>query len=190
VKYKTLKSAAHNFGNSFASPLNFAAGDYIMSHLARRAIASGQTEMSVDILTGVAGPPELVGSPVGDSIEDRRSWFPSLLASQRIDPTVVRDARMRIVFDTARRTTSGPVEDFAVCDVPFDCWVTLLDDRGRAHGPHFRRWWAFSVDGAGLSPPRPPSLWRRLLASVRGVDDPAYSQGPPRSPAFKFTFGG
>jgi hypothetical protein len=167
VKYKTLKSAAHNFGNSFASTLNFAAGDYIMSHLARRAIASGQTEMSVDILTGGASPPELVGPPVGDSIADRLRWFPTLLASQRIDPTVIREARMRLVFDTARCTAPGPTKGFAVCEVPFDCWVTLLDDRGRTHAAHFRRWWAFSVDGAGLSPPRRPSIWRRLLASVR-----------------------
>jgi hypothetical protein len=167
VKYKTLKSAAHNFGTSFASTLNFAAGDYIMSHLARRALASGQTEMSVDILTGAVSPPELVGPPVGESIADRLRWFPTLLASQRIDPSGVREARMRLVFDTARCTTPGPVNGFAVCEVPFDCWVTLLDDRGRTHVGHFRRWWAFSADGAGLSPPRRSSLWQRLLASVR-----------------------
>ena len=167
MKYKTLKSAAHNFGTSFASTLNFAAGDYIMSHLARRALASGQTEMSVDILTGAVSPPALVGPPVGESIADRLRWFPTLLASQRIDPSGVREARMRLVFDTARCTTPGPVNGFAVCEVPFDCWVTLLDDRGRTHVGHFRRWWAFSADGAGLSPPRRPSLWQRLLASVR-----------------------
>ena len=166
MKYKTLKSAAHNFGTSFASTLNFAAGDYIMSHLARRALASGQTEMSVDILTGAVSPPAL-GPPVGESIADRLRWFPTLLASQRIDPSGVREARMRLVFDTARCTTPGPVNGFAVCEVPFDCWVTLLDDRGRTHVGHFRRWWAFSADGAGLSPPRRPSLWQRLLASVR-----------------------
>jgi hypothetical protein len=108
VKYETLKSAAHNFGKSFASTLNFAAGDYIMSHLARRAMASGQTEMSVDILTGAASPPELVGPPVGESVADRQRWFPTLLASQRIDPTVVREARMRLVFDAARCTAPGP----------------------------------------------------------------------------------
>jgi hypothetical protein len=108
VKYETLKSAAHNFGKSFASTLDFAAGDYIMSHLARRAMASGQTEMSVDILTGAASPPELVGPPVGESVADRQRWFPTLLASQRIDPTVVREARMRLVFDAARCTAPGP----------------------------------------------------------------------------------
>src|SRR5439155_18249086 len=49
---------------SFASTLNYAADDYIMSHLARRAVASGQTELIVDLLTGEAGPPALAGSPV------------------------------------------------------------------------------------------------------------------------------
>ena len=165
MKYKNLKSAAHNFGNSFASTLNYGAGDYIMSHLARRALASGRAEMTVDLLTGEAGPPELVGPPVDESIAARRPSFPSLLAAQRIDPAVVREARMRVVFDTARCTAPARVDGYAVSEVPFDCWVTVLDDRDRTHTAHFRRRWPFSVDGAVT--PRTPGVWQRLLTVVR-----------------------
>jgi hypothetical protein len=167
VKYKTLESAAQNFGNSFASTLNYAANDYIMSHLARRALASGQTAMSVDLLSGEAGPPELIAPPVGDSIAARVRRFPSLLVSQRVDPSVVREARMRIVFDTAGCTAAAPVDGYTVSEIPFDCWVTLLDDHGQTHTAHFRRRWAFSDGGAEFGMPRRPSIWRRLSTALR-----------------------
>jgi hypothetical protein len=165
VKYKALKSAAHNFGDSFASTLNYAAGDYIMSHLARRALASGQTEMTVDLLTGGAGPTELVGPPVDESIAARVRWLPSLLASQRIDPAVVREARMRIVFDTSSCATTS-VEGYTVTEVPFDCWVTLLDDHNQTHTTHFRRVWPCSMSGVELGVPRRQSIWQRFLNAV------------------------
>jgi hypothetical protein len=165
VKYKALRSAAHNFGASFASGLNYAAGDYIMSHLARRALASGQTEMTVDLLTGEAGPPALMAPPVDESIAVRLRWFPSLLVSQRIDPIVVRDARLRI--DTAQCTAPVSVDGYAVREMPFDCWVTLLDDHNKTHAAHFRRRWPFSVDGTEPGTPRTLSLWRKLLAAAR-----------------------
>jgi hypothetical protein len=165
VKYRALKSAAHNFGDSFASTLNYAAGDYIMSHLARRALASGRTEMTADLLTGEAGPPELVAPPVNESIAARVHGLPGLLASQRIDPAVVRDARMRIVFDTVSCTTTS-VEGYTVSEVPFDCWVTLLDDHNQTHTAHFRRVWPCSMNGMDLGAPRRPSIWQRLLNAV------------------------
>jgi hypothetical protein len=40
MKYKVIKSAAHNFARSFASGLNWAESDYVMSHLLRAAIAT------------------------------------------------------------------------------------------------------------------------------------------------------
>ncbi len=162
MKYKILKSAAHNFGNSFASTLNYAADDYIMSHLARRALTSGQTEMKVDLLTGEAGPPELIQSPVDASIATRIRWFPTLLVSQRIDPTVVREAHMRITFDTARCTAPATFSGYTVSEMPFDCWVTLLDDHSKTHTAHFRRSWWFSC---GAEPFR-PCVEMRPLAKV------------------------
>jgi hypothetical protein len=41
VTYKTLQRAAHNFGASFASSLNWAGSDYVKSYLARRALCVG-----------------------------------------------------------------------------------------------------------------------------------------------------
>ncbi len=122
--------------------------------------------MTVDLLSGEAGPAELIAPPVDESIAARLRWFPSLLAAEGIDPSVVRAARMRIVFDTARCAAHPPVEGYAVSEVPFDCWVTIRDDRGTTHDAHFRRLWSFSASGDGLGAPRRPSIWRRIVAAV------------------------
>jgi hypothetical protein len=169
VKYKAIKSAAHNFGDSFASGLNYAAGDYVMSHLARRALTSGRTEMIVDLLTGEAAPIELVAPPVEQCLTARLRWFPQLLASQRIDPAVVRAARMRIAFDTRRCTAAAPSSDYAVREMPFDCWVEVVDDHDRTHVAHFRRWWPFLADGPGFAVrAQRRSLWRRVAETLSG----------------------
>ena len=131
-------------------------------------MASGHTAMTVDLLSGAAAPAELVRPPVDESIAARVRWFPSLLASEGIDPAVVREGRMRIVFDTAHCVAHDPVDGYAVSEMPFDCWVTLVDDRGRTHEAHFRRQWSFSPRGDGLGSPRRPSVWRRIISAVLG----------------------
>ena len=60
MKYKNIKSAARNYGDSFASTLNYASDDYIMSHLARAVIATRQAELTVNVLTGEAQPAALL----------------------------------------------------------------------------------------------------------------------------------
>jgi hypothetical protein len=166
VKYKAIKSAAHNFGDSFASGLNYAANDYIMSHLARRALASGRGELTVDILSGEAGPAELVEPPVEQSIAGRVRGFSGLLSSQLIDPGVVRAARMRIVFDIARCTAPAAYDGYTVQEMPFDCWVEIVDDHQRAHRAHFHRWWSFSAERAEFGAGFRANAWRRLAAWV------------------------
>jgi hypothetical protein len=139
-----------------------------MSHLARRAMASGHTAMTVDLLSGAAAPTELVESPVDESLAARRRWLPRLLASEGIDPALVREARMRIVFDTGHCVAHAPVDGYAVSEMPFDCWVALVDDRGTTHEAHFRRQWSFSPSGDGLGSPSRLSVWRRILTAVLG----------------------
>jgi hypothetical protein len=137
-----------------------------MNHLARRAMASGHTAMTVDLLSGASAPPELVGPPVDESVAARCRRLPSLLTSEGVDPVVVREGRMRIIFDTTRCVAHAPVDGYAVSEVPFDCWVTLMGDRGTTHEAHFRRQWSFSMSGDGLGSSRRPSIWRRIMGAL------------------------
>jgi hypothetical protein len=56
MKYKAIKSAAHNFARSFASSLNWAESDYVMSHLLRAAIATRTRQYHIDLTTGSLTP--------------------------------------------------------------------------------------------------------------------------------------
>jgi hypothetical protein len=154
VKYKVLKSAAYNFGRSFASSLNWRGNDYVMSHLARAAVASGEVELNVDLLSGRAQPPSLLAEPVQASVADYVRWLPDLLRSQRVSPEAIRAATMRVRFQPERRVDmNGEVGGWTI---PYECVVRLTDDHGKVHQGRLVGHW--SVDNFNVSP-----SWRRRL---------------------------
>lgn len=154
MKYKALKSAAHNFGHSFASGLNWRGNDYVMSHLARAVVASGEVELNVDLLSGRADPAPLLTGPVQESVADYVRRFPDLLRSQRIEPEAVRVATMRIRFQPERQV--HVIEGMGGWTIPFECMVGLTDDHGKVHQGRLVDEWA--VDNFNV----PPGLRRRL----------------------------
>lgn len=155
MKYKVLKSAAHNFGHSFVSLLNYRGDDYVMSHLARAAVETGAPELRVDLLSGRAEPQALLEPPIRASVAGYVSWFPELLSSHRIEPQAVRAAAMRVRFEPDRRSTNLGFAD--AWEIPFECVVTIVDDRGKIHEGLVRDHWC--VHGSPTLP-----RWLRRLA--------------------------
>ncbi len=139
VKYKNLKSIAHNFGHSFTSDMNWALDDYVMNHLARAAISSGQTELHADLLAGTAEPPALAVPQVRMAVSDRRAMLAHLLGSQNAEPSRIRAATMRLRVDVARRSAHPSQPD--IWEFPFECVVELTDDRGITHRGEVYDWW-------------------------------------------------
>jgi hypothetical protein len=129
VKYKAIKSAAHNFAHSFVSSMNYVGDDYVIGHLARAAVASGEPEFRVDLLTGDAGPSAFLTEPVTSSLEWHVPWFGGLLKSQGVQMGAVREAAMRLRFDLSRLDVRG----LKPAMVPFECEVEITDDRGIVH---------------------------------------------------------
>ncbi len=149
MKYKAIKSAAHNFGHSFVSLMNYRGDDYVMSHLARLVVETGRPQLSVDLLSGQALPRQLLWGPVEASVAAYVAWFPRLLASQKIDPSTLRSATMTIVFRPQDRFAH---HRFATAwEIPFECVVTLADGRGELHEGRVRDYWI--VDDS-VMPPR------------------------------------
>ena len=141
MKYKVIKSLAHNTGHSFVSDMNWAGNDYVMSHLARAAVATGIAELRVDLLTGEATPLELVTDPVRESIEERRRWFSKHAESHGVNPIAVSAATMTIQFAVERQNYlkfSGWPDSW---ELPFRCVVTIDDDRGGRHQGVVAKWW-------------------------------------------------
>ena len=131
MKYKAIRSAAHNFGHSFVSDANWVREGMVMDHLARAAAAAGADEFSVDLLSGAAGPLQLLTPVVARAVEHAVRSFPTHLAGHRVDVESIRAARMNIRF-TLRGTVAGSGAD-PPWTVPFECVIVVEDDRGKVH---------------------------------------------------------
>src|SRR5262245_34820806 len=139
MKYKAIHSAAHNFGASFVSTLNYVDDDHTMSRLARLAASTGDTEFSVDLLTGMAGPQSLATSAVQKAVHAYIVDLPRMLASQSVDVTRLVEAKMVIRFPL-KGTVAGQ-GGRPPWTVPFECVVTVLDDRGMRHEGRVKDTW-------------------------------------------------
>ena len=96
--FQAICSAAHNVGASLVSTLNYVDDDHTMSRLARLAASTGDTEPSVDLLTGAAGPQSLATSAVQKAVRAYVADVPRMLAAQRVEVTRLVEARMVIRF--------------------------------------------------------------------------------------------
>ncbi|MDB4908084.1 MAG: hypothetical protein JWO05_2868 [Gemmatimonadetes bacterium] len=164
MKYKVIKSAAHNFGHSFVSLMNWSGDDYTMSHLAREVVERDMPVLEVDLLSGRAAPQALLVPPVGASVTRYLDWFPKLLVSQRIDPAVVRAASLRIQFQPERRSVNHGFSN--AWEIPFECLVAIEDDRGKRHEGRVRAFW--TVDDS-FAPPRALRRAAWWLSQLRGA---------------------
>jgi hypothetical protein len=140
MKYKVIKSVAHNLGHSFTSLMNYRADDYVMSYLARAAVESRSSELRVDLISGAAGPSALLLEPVKESIHHYCVWLPKLLESHSVQPAAIINAGMVVRLNIDRVSDDrGFPGNF---EPPFECEVTLVDDRGRDHVGRVKGWWS------------------------------------------------
>ena len=133
MKYKVLPSAAHNFGHSFMSAMNYVGDDYVMSHIAWAVEESGADRLEIDLLTGDARPKDLTPPPVLDAVVRYREWFPTHLERHGVDPEAVVEAKMSFTFhpDERKELGSGPFDN--AWEMPVDCVVIIRDDQGKEH---------------------------------------------------------
>jgi hypothetical protein len=149
MKYKVIKGVAHDFGHSFVSLTNYMADDYVMDRLASAALASGEPELRVDLLTGDAEPAALVVPLVRASLDTFAAWLPGKLGEHGVRRESVREATMRIQFDLPRLAVDGA----ARVTVPFECVVEITDDRGIIHVGTVRDTWAAQRIALFIRPP-------------------------------------
>ena len=153
MKYKNISSALHNFAESFTSDANVVAQDVTMAYLARRAVRGAGTELTLDIRAGTCTPMELGAEPVAASIAKYAAWFPQLLESQNVSPDAITSASLQLQFHVSSVRASIGFPDSS--EMPIDCIVTAIDDRGRNHLVSFRRWLTF-YDSDPVERPRSP----------------------------------
>ncbi len=117
---------------------------FFMSHLARAAVASGARELQVNLLTGDATPISLLTPPIAESIQRSVAWFPRHLAGERVDVAHLKSASLVVQFKLdGTVAASGRRPPWTV---PFECVVSVEDDRGKLHEGHVEDMWHVSGD--------------------------------------------
>jgi hypothetical protein len=171
ARYKVLKSVAHSMGHSFTSLMNYRGNDYVMGHLLRRAREVREGTLTVDFMTGEAGPMSLLIPPIRDAVEAYATRFPQQVASHKTSLNYVRAARMTIAFDLTveRETRYAP----GCLESPYVCRVDIEDDRGKVWRAELRDWWFPESStppkwGAGSGGPF-TRIVRRLGQLIRSV---------------------
>jgi hypothetical protein len=145
MKYKVLKSVAHNTAHSFVSLMNWRDGDYFMNHLTRAALDAGADELRADLLTGDSEPDALLPAPVRASVGGYAKWFPDLLRSHRVEPGAVTAASLRLRLALRAAAPAADARLPRRLAVPYECVVALTDDRGTVHVGRVAGEWAVDL---------------------------------------------
>jgi hypothetical protein len=161
MKYKRIRSAAHNYAHSFTSLMNYGPDNYVMSYLAHAAATSGEPELRVDLLSGAAEPAPLVIAPVRRSIAGYVQGFPRHLESMNVSVDAIRRATLRVRFDLDgyRRSVQYPGSVLS----PFEASVEVEDDRGKVHVGTVRDEWLGDAD------PERPTISRVVNVAERAA---------------------
>jgi hypothetical protein len=143
VKYKNIKSVAHNLGHSFLSDTN-ARGEgsrYVIvpEELFRAAARERVPQVRIDFIARTLEPAHLADSELQRAVEHYADWLPELLASQNISPEAVRGARLTLTFDYSRQRSTPYHPERSTQE--FVCEVELADDRGIVHRANPDHWW-------------------------------------------------
>ena len=143
VKYKNIKSVAHNLGHSFLSDMN-AVGEgsrYVIvpARLFEIAARARLPVVRIDFLARRVEPPEVRVPEVEQAVSLYANWLPHLCSSQNVSPETVVAATLTLTFDyeRVRRTKYHPVVEIQ----EFVCDVTITDDRGVVHRASPDHWW-------------------------------------------------
>ena len=143
MKYKNIKSVAHNIGHSFLSDTNAAMKEsrytIVPEELFARAARTQVPEVKIDLLTGDMEPNELRTPELEQAIQHFVRWLPSMLTSQNVAPEAVRSATLKLAFDYGRVRESKYHPERSVQE--FVCTVEFTDDRGVVHRAHPDHWW-------------------------------------------------
>ena len=143
MKYKNIKSVAHNIGHSFLSDMNARSQDgryIIVPRLLFQTAEKGQIpRVTIDLVTGAIDPIEVATAELRDAVEYYVRWLPGMLTSQSVEATAVKGAKLSIDFDYSRRRET--LYDPAESAQEFACTVELTDDRGSVHRGHPTNWW-------------------------------------------------
>lgn len=152
VKYKNLKSAAHNWAHSFLSLFNFYANTFCIQELLECARISKAQVLEIDVLTGKVTPEDLPNSVLKEFLSHIPQRFDEILESQQCSREMLRSVILTIKFDWVsdipdlEEVSPGHYfADFIKKPEPiyYDALITLTDIRGKQYTSKIPEWWKY-----------------------------------------------
>lgn len=152
---KVLRAVAHNIGHSFTSLGAYIVDDsWAIQHviLALRACASD--EVDIDLITGDTTPVEALTPSVAKAVAWLREHFVDMVVRSGSSMDLVTSAKLQLRFRFAETVPDPPPGQWFAPHiivpehVPFDCVVTIVDDRGAEHSARVREWWRAAAAAA------------------------------------------
>ena len=129
VRYKSLPSIAHNFGQAFVVASKEREHDHFLGRLLADARRTGEATLRLDILTGEITPAVLATPFLARIIEGYVRGFPELVINGHSDMEHISAARMELTFELpaqeAAQDATSPI------DAPYRCRVIIDDDKGK-----------------------------------------------------------
>ena len=119
--------------------MNYVDDDYVLGHLLRFARQTRRDKLTIDFVSGQAGPPELLQEPISNVPSHYTKFFWDLVQRHGSDRTLVRDASLALKFDLAVESPVPAVPQ--VKQTPFICDVHITDVRDVEYRAHFDGWW-------------------------------------------------
>lgn len=140
MKYKNLKSIAHNLGHSFFSLMNYTGADYVIERLYKRAKETKISSIKIDFLNQIIEPSEFNIVGVMNALKNYREYFPRDLESQNCSITQIKEVNIFLNFDLTKKRRSE-YTDLELAT--YECIVEILDDRNITHKATVVEWWRY-----------------------------------------------
>jgi hypothetical protein len=102
------------------------------------AKSANEPKIRIDLMTGEVEPQSVATRNITESAAIYARMLPKLLASQSVEPSMVRSAFLELEFDFAHPGVSRSEPSLELPNVT--CTVTLDDDRGISHEVHPKNW--------------------------------------------------
>ena len=133
-KHKTLQGVVNSLSDSFASPMNRAEGEFVMSEMLATAYTGANT-ITVDLLTGRASPTEALTPSSRAGVAWYSKQFADMVVRSNSAMEFVREAVLTVTFPSPNGHPSSLTSAEAVCE------VRIVDDRGKIYVGVKRSWW-------------------------------------------------
>jgi hypothetical protein len=141
MKYKNLKSVAHNLGHAFFSSMNYRGSDYIIEYLYKKAKEINKSDVIIDYLNEIIEPAEFRITEVLESLHNYREYLTRELNSQKCSIDYVKEIKMYINFDLSNIIFHESINNLELA--VYKCKVEIIDDRNKVHIGIVPEWWKY-----------------------------------------------